>query len=82
MAISIIPTNLIVLIYKVFIPCVVWWIDEHGVPDTQHAHVQYGDENSYGSSAAAYVAQRLQVEQPTAYANKWKRYGKFHLFIF
>ena len=42
----------------------------------------YGDENSYGSSAAAYVAQRLQVEQPTAYKRKNRALDQLKVLLF
>ena len=42
----------------------------------------YGDDNSYGSSAAAYVAQHLQVEQPTAYKRKNRALDQLKVLLF
>jgi len=42
----------------------------------------YGDENSYGSSAAAYIAEYLQIEQPTVYKRKNRALDQLKVLLF
>ena len=42
----------------------------------------YGDANSYGSSAAYYIAEYLHVEQPTAYKRKNRALDRLTVLLF
>ena len=42
----------------------------------------YGDSNSYGSSAAYYIAEYLHIEQPTAYKRKNRALDKLTVLLF
>ena len=42
----------------------------------------YGDANTYGSSAAGYIAEYLQVEQPTAYKRKNRALDHLSILLF
>ena len=42
----------------------------------------YGDSNTYGSSAAYYVAEYLNIEQPTAYKRKNRALDRLTVLLF
>ena len=42
----------------------------------------YGDGNSYGSSAAYYIAEYLHIEQPTAYKRKNRALDRLTVLLF
>ena len=42
----------------------------------------YGDGNTYGSSAAYYIAEYLHVEQPTAYKRKNRALDRLTILLF
>ena len=42
----------------------------------------YGDANSYGSSAAYYIAEYLHIEQPTAYKRKNRALDRLTVLLF
>ena len=42
----------------------------------------YGDGNTYGSSAAYYIAEYLHVEQPTAYKRKNRALDRLTVLLF
>ena len=42
----------------------------------------YGDGNTYGSNAAYYIAEHLQVEQPTAYKRKNRALDHLTILLF
>ena len=42
----------------------------------------YGDSNTYGSSAAYYIAEYLNIEQPTAYKRKNRALDRLTVLLF
>ncbi len=42
----------------------------------------YGDGNTYGSSAAYYIAEYLHIEQPTAYKRKNRALDRLTVLLF
>ena len=42
----------------------------------------YGDNNAYGSSAAYYIAEYLNIEQPTAYKRKNRALDRLTVLLF
>ncbi len=42
----------------------------------------YGDGNTYGSSAASYIAEYLHIEQPTAYKRKNRALDRLTVLLF
>ena len=42
----------------------------------------YGDSNGYGSSAACYIAEYLNIEQPTAYKRKNRALDRLTVLLF
>ncbi len=42
----------------------------------------YGDGNTYGSSAAYYIAEYLHAEQPTAYKRKYRALDRLTVLLF
>ena len=42
----------------------------------------YGDANTYGSSAAYYIAEYLHIEQPTAYKRKNRALDRLTVLLF